>query len=171
MTSEQSRRPRVVIVGGGFAGMGVAKKLGRSGRCDITVVDRNNHHLFQPLLYQVAMAGLDPSDIASPIRSKLAPYQDVRTVMAEVTGVDVEAREVLMADRRLRYDYLVLACGASVSYFGNDHWENEAPGLKSIPQATEIRRRVLSAFERAEQETDENERRRQLTFVVVGGGR
>ncbi|MEM6979044.1 MAG: NAD(P)/FAD-dependent oxidoreductase [Planctomycetota bacterium] len=163
-------RPHVVIVGGGFAGLEVAKRLGRTPHCDVTVIDRSNHHLFQPLLYQVAMAGLDPSDIACPIRSILAKYDHVRTIMSEVDQIDVESQRIHIRDRDLSYDYLVLACGAGVSYFGNDQWEDHAPGLKSIAQATEIRRRVLSAFEKAEQEPDESERKRQMTFVVVGGG-
>ncbi|MEM6472203.1 MAG: NAD(P)/FAD-dependent oxidoreductase [Planctomycetota bacterium] len=166
----KTKRPHVVVVGGGFGGMAVAKRLGKRKHCDVTLVDRNNHHLFQPLLYQVAMAGLDPSDIASPIRSMLSSYDSVSTVLAEVTGVDLEERFVELGRRKLHYDYLVLACGAGVNYFGNDQWEDHAPGLKTIPQATEIRRRVLSAFERAEQEEDEEERRRQMSFVVVGGG-
>ncbi len=163
---------RVVIVGGGFAGLNAAKELGRSGsdQLEIVVVDRRNHHLFQPLLYQVAMAGLSPADISVPIRTELRRYRNVRVVLGTATGVDL-ARRVLHVDTGdLQYDYLVLACGAVDHYFGRDEWEPYAPGLKSLEQATEIRRRVLMAFERAELEPDPKRRRELLTFVVVGGG-
>ena len=161
---------RILIVGAGFAGLNAAKKLGRSNAVDVTVVDRRNHHLFQPLLYQVAMAGLSPADIATPIRSLLARFPNVRVLQGEVTFLDLDAKKVRADFGELEYDYLILACGARHSYFGNDQWEEFAPGLKTIEQATEIRRRVLVAFEEAERISDPQERRRQMTFVIVGGG-
>lgn len=163
-------RKRVIIIGGGFAGLNAAKVLGRAGDCDVTIIDRRNHHLFQPLLYQVAIAGLDPSDIASPIRSLLNRYSNVQTLLGEVTGVDVDRQVIHSDDGEFAYDYLVVACGSTHDYFGNDQWEEFAPGLKTIPQATEIRRRVLVAFENAERTSDPEEQRRWLTFVLVGGG-
>jgi NADH dehydrogenase len=161
---------RVLIVGAGFAGLNAAKKLGKSNLVEVTVVDRRNHHLFQPLLYQVAMAGLSPADIATPIRSLLSRYQNVRVLQGEVTSLNLDANRVQADFGELAYDYLILACGARHSYFGHDAWEEFAPGLKTIEQATEIRRRVLVAFEEAERISDQEERRRQLTFVIVGGG-
>jgi NADH dehydrogenase len=161
---------RVLIVGAGFAGLNAAKKLGKSKLVDVTVVDRRNHHLFQPLLYQVAMAGLSPADIATPIRSLLSRFPNVRVLQGEVTSLDLDANKVQADFGELEYDYLILACGARHSYFGHDQWEEFAPGLKTIEQATEIRRRVLVAFEEAERISDLDERRRQLTFVIVGGG-
>jgi NADH dehydrogenase len=166
---------RVVIVGGGFAGLNAAKSLGRASAkvasdIEVTLVDRRNHHLFQPLLYQVAMAGLSPAEIAAPIRSLLSSYQRVRVRQQEVSGVDLKGARVLTAGGSLEYDYLVLCCGTRHAYFGNDEWEPHAPGLKSLAQAIEIRRRVLTAYERAEIETDLDCQRALLTFVVVGGG-
>lgn len=160
---------RVVIVGGGFAGLNAARSLAKAP-VEITLIDRRNHHLFQPLLYQVAMAGLSPADIAAPIRSILSKQQNLKVVCGEVTNVDAEHNRLLTSFGDVEYDYVLLACGALHSYFGNDHWEDLAPGLKTIEQATEIRRRVLSAFEKAELSEDIEEKRRQLTFVVVGGG-
>lgn len=166
-----SRQPkRVVIVGGGFAGINCAKKLGNRPEVEVLVVDRRNHHLFQPLLYQVAMAGLSPAEIAAPIRGMLARFRNIRVLQAEVTSVALDQRKVVTTRGDFDYDYLVLAAGAQHSYFGHDEWEVNAPGLKTIEQATEIRRRVLSAFERAESEKDPDEQRALLTFVVVGGG-
>ena len=137
----------------------------------VTVVDRRNHHLFQPMLYQVATAALNPSDIASPIRSILRDSRNTEVILAEVKAVDVEAREVQLTDgTSLKYDYLLVATGARHSYFGHDEWERLAPGLKSLDDALEIRRRILLAFERAERETDTVRRHAFLTFVVVGGG-
>ncbi len=161
---------RVVIVGGGFAGLNVARGLGGREDVQVTLIDRRNHHLFQPLLYQVAMAALSPADIALPIRSILYPYENIDVMLAEVKAVDLKRRFVRTEDRELNYDYLVLACGAGHSYFGHDEWEEYAPGLKSVEEATEIRRRVLTAYERAEHESDSQVQREWLTFVVVGAG-
>ena len=137
---------------------------------DVTLIDRNNHHLFQPLLYQVATAGLSPADIASPIRGILGGQRNVKVMLADVSGVDVNRKEVIADGRRVAYDYLVLATGARHAYFGHDDWAAFAPGLKTIDDATYLRRRILLAFERAENETDADERRRLMTFVVIGGG-
>ncbi len=163
---------RVVIVGGGFGGLTVAQRLGKAKISDmeITIVDRRNHHLFQPLLYQVAMAGLSPADITAPIRRVLRKYQNVHCRLANATHVDAGAKMLVTDSGSIPYDRLVLACGATHSYFGNDEWEEHAPGLKTIEQATEIRRRVLTAFEQAELATDAETRKELLTFVVVGGG-
>lgn len=160
----------VVIVGGGFAGLNAAKVLGKSEKAKVTVIDKLNHHLFQPLLYQVAMAALSPAEIAAPIRSLLSKYNNVNVVKAEVTGIDVKRKIVKSAELELEYDYLILACGAQHSYFGNEHWEKYSPGLKTIEQATEIRRRVLLAFEKAEIEKNPEIKKEHLTFVIVGGG-
>jgi NADH:ubiquinone reductase (H+-translocating) len=162
-------RPRVVIVGAGFAGLSAAKALKRAP-ADVTLIDRRNYHLFQPLLYQVATAALSPADIAAPIRGILRGQKNATVLLGKVTGVDKEARQVLAGERRIPYDYLIVATGARHAYFGRDEWEPFAPGLKKIEDATAIRARVLMAFERAEDEADEAERRRLLTFVVVGGG-
>jgi NADH dehydrogenase FAD-containing subunit len=163
-------RPVVVIVGAGFAGLEAARALARAP-CDVVVLDRRNYHLFQPLLYQVATAALSPADIAWPIRRLLAGQANARVMMGRVTAVDREASCVLLEDGgRIPYDHLILATGARHAYFGRDDWEEPAPGLKKIDDATLIRHRVLLAFEKAEAETDAEERRRLLTFVVVGGG-
>jgi NADH dehydrogenase len=164
-----ARRPRVVIVGGGFAGLSAAKGL-RNAPVDVTVVDRHNYHLFQPLLYQVATAALSPGDIASPIRSILCSQANTTVMLAKVCGIDLARNEVVLSDRRLPFDYLVLATGARHAYFGHDEWEAHAPGLKKIEDATYLRRKILLAFEHAESEADPEERRRLLTFVVIGGG-
>ncbi|MEO8270140.1 MAG: NAD(P)/FAD-dependent oxidoreductase [Aureliella sp.] len=161
---------QVVIVGGGFAGLNAAKSLAREKRVSITLIDRRNHHLFQPLLYQVAMAGLSPADIAAPLRSILCKQKNVRVVWGEVESIDLDGRQITASFGKVPYDYLLLACGAQHSYFGHDEWEPFAPGLKTIEQATEIRRRVLIAFEKAELTADLDERRKLLTFIVVGGG-
>jgi NADH dehydrogenase len=161
---------KVVIVGGGFGGLYAARAL-EGARVEITLVDRRNHHLFQPLLYQVATATLNPSDIASPIRSVLRHQENARVLLGEVTRVDVPGKQVLLADGTpLPYDTLVLATGATHSYFGHDEWADLAPGLKSIEDALEIRRRVFLAFEAAEREDDPEERRAWMSFVIVGGG-
>jgi NADH:quinone reductase (non-electrogenic) len=162
-------KTRVVIVGGGFGGLSTAKGL-VDAPFDVTLIDRNNHHLFQPLLYQVATAGLSPADIASPIRGILGGQRNVKIMLAEVSGIDVTRKEVIAEGRRIGYDYLVLATGARHAYFGHNDWAEFAPGLKTIDDATYLRRRILLAFERAENETDVDERRRLMTFVVVGGG-
>ena len=162
-------RPRVVIVGAGFAGHSVAKRLAKAP-VDITLIDRENHHLFQPLLYQVATAGLSPADIAWPIRGLVRHQRNTRVLLGAVTGVDRVRKRVIMAGRNIAYDVLVLATGATHGYFGNDSWAAYAPGLKAIDDATEIRRRLLLAFERAEMELDACERERLLTIVIVGGG-
>jgi NADH dehydrogenase len=163
-------RPRVVVVGAGFGGLEAARKLARSP-VDVTVIDRRNYHLFQPLVYQVATAALSPADIAQPIRAVLRDQQNATVLLDEVIGVDVAARRVetrFGADQS--YDYLILATGSQYAYFGHDEWPRLAPGLKSIDDATLIRRRVLFAFEEAENVTDPEIRRRLLTFVLVGAG-
>lgn len=162
--------PRVVIVGGGFGGLYAAKALKRAA-VRVTVIDRRNHHLFQPLLYQVAMAGLSPGDIAYPIRSILRRQTNTRVLLGEVESIDLGERRVKLAgEESLAYDYLILATGVRHAYFGHQEWEPFAPGLKSLDDALEIRRRMLLAFERAERETDAAERGRLLTFVIVGAG-
>ena len=161
--------PRVVIVGAGFGGLTAAKALADKA-FDVTVIDQHNYHLFQPLLYQVATAGLSPADIASPIRGILARAQNVNVILGKVSGIDTERREVLADGRRVPYDTLVLATGAQHAYFGHGDWAAFAPGLKTIDDATYIRRRILLAFEKAETETDAAERARLLNFVIIGGG-
>jgi len=167
-SEETDPRPRVVVVGGGFGGLAAARALARSP-VRLTVVDRCNHHLFQPLLYQVATAGLSPADIAAPIRHILSRQANATVLLDSVTAVDTRRREVVLGDRRIPYDYLVLATGARHHYFGHE-WERAAPGLKTIEDATEIRARVLLAFERAENAADAAARERLLNIVIVGGG-
>jgi NADH dehydrogenase len=161
---------RVVIVGGGFAGLNAARGLGGEPEVEVTLLDRRNHHLFQPLLYQVATAGLSPADIAAPIRSLLSRFANTRVLRSEVRDVDLAARKLGTDAGSLEYDYLVLGCGSRHAYFGHEDWEPFAPGLKTIEQATEIRRRVLDAFEEAEKETDRARQRALLSFAIVGGG-
>jgi NADH dehydrogenase len=161
--------PHVVVLGAGFGGLEAARAL-RRAPARVTVVDRRNHHLFQPLLYQVATAGLSPAEIASPIRRILRSQENTSVVLAEARSVDVAGRRVVLADGEISYDRLVIAAGATHSYFGHDDWEPFAPGLKSLEDALEIRRRALVAFEEAEREDDPERRRSWLTFVVVGGG-
>ena len=162
--------PHVVIIGGGFGGLTAAKIL-RNTECLVTLLDRRNHHVFQPLLYQVAAAALSPGDIAAPIRWVLRRSRNVRVLLAEVATIDVDTRRVVLTDAEsVAYDYLIVAPGASHTYFGHPEWESSAPGLKTLEDALEIRRRVLLAFERAERETDPARRRELLTFVLVGGG-
>jgi NADH dehydrogenase len=165
-----AERARVVIVGGGFGGLTCAKAL-EGAQVEVTLVDRQNHHLFQPLLYQVAMAGLSPSEIAAPIRSILSGQANVTVLLAEASSIDLAARTVQLAQGgALAYDYLVLAPGARTHYFGNEAWAHYAPGLKSLDDAVEIRRRVLLAFEAAEREPDPQRRAQLLSFVVIGAG-
>jgi len=165
-----NHRPRVVIVGAGFGGLAAAKRL--AGRdVDVTVVDRRNHHVFQPLLYQVATAALSPADIAGPIRAIFSRADNVRVILDEATSVDAQSNSVVLASGKcLEYDWLIVATGARHSYFGHDAWAANAPGLKSIEDALAIRRKILLALERAETETDIERRRALLTFVVIGGG-
>jgi NADH dehydrogenase len=162
-------RPRVVILGGGFGGLSAAKAL-RHTPVDVLVIDRRNHHVFQPLLYQVATAGLSPGDIASPIRWILRHQRNVQVWLAEAVRVDTARRVVVLTDGEVSYDYLIVACGSTHAYFGHDEWRQYAPGLKTLEDALEMRRRVLVAFEEAEREPDKAKQRRLLTFVVVGGG-
>jgi len=162
-------RPEVVIVGGGFGGLYTAKAL-KGAPVHVTIVDRRNHHLFQPLLYQVATAALNPADIAAPIRSVFRGWPNVSVVLAEAVAVDLTTKRLVLADGELAYDYLVLATGATHSYFGHDEWARLAPGLKSIEDALDIRRRVLLAYEMAEREPDLDRRREWMTFVIIGGG-
>ena len=165
------RRPRIVIIGGGFGGLSAAKAL-RKADVDVLLIDRTNHHLFQPLLYQVATASLSPSDITAPIRWILRRQKNVTVLLAEVTDIDV-GRKVVVIDtpsREIPYDYLIVASGSRHAYFSHDEWEPIAPGLKAIEDAEEIRRRFLMAFERAEKSLDPREREACMTFVIVGGG-
>src|SRR2546421_8543035 len=162
-------KPRVVIVGAGFGGLRAARGL-RNAPVDVTVIDRNNHHLFQPLLYQVATAGLSPADICAPVRGILKRQANTSVILGEVTGVDLQEQRVLMHDKAVPYKSLILASGARHSYFGHDDWEPFAPGLKSITDATMLRRNILLAFEAAEVETDPEKLRALLTFVLVGAG-
>src|SRR5690606_12885792 len=161
--------PRVVIIGGGFGGLSAAVSL-KGAPVEILLIDRRNHHVFQPLLYQVATAGLSPGDIAAPIRWILRHQANVRVWMGEITSIDPDRRVVLLDDGEAPYDYLIVAAGATHAYFGHDEWRHFAPGLKTLEDALDMRRRVLVAFEKAERETDPAVQRRMLTFVVVGGG-
>lgn len=160
---------RVVVVGGGFAGLTVARRLKRAP-VHVTLIDRRNHHLFQPLLYQVATGALSPANIASPLRGILASQQNCEIYLAEVTDFDLDRRKVLLVDGEVPFDSLVVAAGATHSYFGRNDWSTLAPGLKTIEDATEIRSRIYSVFEAAERETDPRVREELLTFVIVGGG-
>ncbi len=163
------RRPHVVIVGGGFGGLTCAQALARAD-VRITLVDRTNHHLFQPLLYQVATAGLSPAEIAAPIRAVLSSQENVTVLLDEVTGADLSRRTLRLREQTLAFDYLVVAVGAVNNYFGKDAWREYAPGMKTLDEAIEIRRRVLVAFEQAEREDDSSAREALLTMVVIGGG-
>ena len=166
---EQAQKPHVVIVGAGFGGLEAAKKLG-SQPLRLTIIDRTNYHLFQPLLYQVATAALSPADIAAPIRAILTKHDNIEVMLAEVKRIDADARTVRTGEREISYEYLIVATGSRHSYFGNDEWEKLAPGLKSLEDAVEIRRRLLMAFEYAEKITDEATRKAAMTFAIVGGG-
>lgn len=161
---------QVVIVGAGFAGLNAAKVLANQPGIEVTLVDRENHHVFQPLLYQVATAALSPAEIAAPIRGILSGARNVRVLMAAAIQIDPTERTVTTSVGSLKYDYLLLACGATHAYFGHDEWEIHAPGLKNLSQATEIRARILRAFESAETTTDLTVQREQLSFVIIGGG-
>src|ERR1039458_9164226 len=160
---------RVVIVGGGFGGLYAAKRLGHAA-LSLTLIDRRNFHLFQPLLYQVATGALSPGEIASPLRSVLSRNRNTEVVLGEVRDLDVVNRRVILEDSEIPYDELIVATGATHSYFGHDQWAPLAPGLKTIENATAIRARLLVAFERAEREPDAGKRRAWLNFVIVGGG-
>jgi NADH dehydrogenase len=164
-----AERHKVVIVGGGFGGLAAAQGLRRAD-ADVTLIDRRNFHLFQPLLYQVATGGLSPANIAAPLRSILRRQKNCKVIMGEVTGFDVPGKAVIVGNDRVPFDTLILAAGATNNYFGKPEWEANAPGLKSIEEATEIRGRVLSAFECAERFSEAKDRQKYLTFVVVGGG-
>lgn len=160
---------RVVIVGGGFGGLYAAKELGKTG-AQVTLIDKRNFHLFQPLLYQVATGTLSPADISSPLRGILSRYRNVKVLLDEVTDLDPVRQTVTLKEQELEYDQLIVATGVSHHYFGNEHWKPTAPGLKTVEDALEIRRRIFLAFEAAEKETDPEVRKAWLTFVVVGGG-
>ena len=162
-------QPHVVIIGGGFGGLYAARAL-RNAPVRVTLIDRRNHHVFQPLLYQVAMAALSPGDIASPIRWILRRQRNIEVLLAEARAIDTQRRTVVLTDGEITYDYLIVATGATHAYFGHDEWRLIAPGLKTLEDAVEIRRRVLLAFERAEREPDAERRKQLLTFVVIGGG-
>jgi NADH:ubiquinone reductase (H+-translocating) len=167
--SQMDRLPHVVIVGGGFGGLHAARRL-KHAPVRVTLVDRRNFHLFQPLLYQVATGALSPANIAAPLRAILKRQKNTQVLLAEVTDIDLARRHLLLSDDAIDYDYLILAAGARDNYFGHDEWEIYAPGLKTVEDATDIRRRILLAFEAAERETDPESRQAWLTFVIVGGG-
>jgi NADH:ubiquinone reductase (H+-translocating) len=160
---------RVVIIGGGFGGLSAARRL-KHVPVDLTLIDRSNHHLFQPLLYQVATGALSPANIASPLRTILKKQRNARVLLAEATGFDTRNRRVVLSDGAIEYDTLIVATGSSHQYFGHDEWEEFAPGLKTVEDATDMRRRILLAFETAEREPDPEKVRALLTFVIVGGG-
>ncbi|HEY4284111.1 MAG TPA: NAD(P)/FAD-dependent oxidoreductase [Chthoniobacterales bacterium] len=169
MENAATKKPHVVIIGAGFGGLEAAKKFADKP-VTVTVVDRTNYHLFQPLLYQVATAALSPADIAGPVRGILSRWKNMSVILSEVTSIDVNARRVMSSDGQLNYDFLIVATGARHSYFGHPEWERLAPGLKSLEDAVEIRRRIFMAFEYAERIDDEAARRAAMTFVIVGGG-
>ena len=170
LVCDEKKRRSVIIVGGGFAGLNTAKVLAGHSQFKVILIDQRNHHLFQPLLYQVATAGLNPADIAVPIRAQFSSQSNISVRWGEVQGVDLEKKHIYVEDEEFEYDFLVLACGTQHSYFGHPEWEEFAPGLKTVEQATEIRRRILSAFEKAENEMDPKMQHTLLTFVIVGGG-
>lgn len=165
------RKQRILVLGAGFAGLEFCKSI-RSPNAEVILVDRQNHHLFQPLLYQVAMAGLSAAEIAQPIRNILRSHKNVTVLLDEVTAIDLERKSVSLSEQTapLHYDYLVIAMGVRTTYFGNDHWEKRAPGLKSIDDARRIRNEVLVAFEKAENTSDPDKQRKLMTFVVIGAG-
>ena len=163
-------KKRIIIVGGGFGGLAAAKSLSRNESVEILLIDRRNFHLFQPLLYQIAMAGLNPADISVPLRTLFRGKRNVKIILAEVDKIDCEKKFIQFDGHREPYDYLILSCGVKHSYFGKNQWEEIAPGLKNIEQATEIRRRILTSFELAEKSRDPEEQKKFLSFVVVWGG-
>jgi NADH dehydrogenase len=165
----EAGKPHVVIIGGGFAGLNAAKQL-KGARVGVTIVDQHNHHVFQPLLYQVATASLSPADIAGPIRGILRTQENLRVILAEVAGVDLNRRVVQMDDDELAYDYLIIAAGATHSYFGHDEWEPYAGGLKTLDDAVRMRNQILLGFEAAERAHSVDERQRDMSFAIVGGG-
>ena len=167
--SEETKRPKVVIIGAGFGGLALAKSL-NNAPVDIEIIDKRNYHLFQPLLYQVAMADLSPADIAWPIRSIFSKQKNVSVTLSKVEDIDTERRSVICDNCTVDYDHLIIACGSNHSYFGKDQWSENAPGLKQIVDATDVRRKILVAFERAELAQTPEEMARELTFVVVGAG-
>lgn len=172
MTADRDRpvaRPGVIVVGGGFGGVAAARAL-RKAEADVVLIDRQNHHLFQPLLYQVATAALSPGNIAAPIRHIFSRQDNCMVIMSEVVDLDLEERTITLADRSLSYDYLILAAGVRTNYFGNANWAEHAPGLKTVDEAVDVRGRFLLAFEQAELEADEEARRAVLTFAIVGAG-
>ena len=169
MENALTQMPHVVIIGAGFGGLQAAKKLACKD-VHVTVIDRTNYHLFQPLLYQVATAALSPADIAAPVRAVLSKCRNVEVILAEVQSVDVDAKKIKTTDVEIAYDFLIVATGARHSYFGHNEWEKLAPGLKSLEDAIEVRRRLLMAFEYAEKITDEAARKAAMTFVIIGGG-
>ena len=169
METNQNTKPRVVIIGAGFGGLEAAKKLACED-LNLMIIDRTNYHLFQPLLYQVATAALSPADIAAPVRGILSKCKNVEVILAEVQSIDLNAKKVRMTDGEVDYDYLIVATGARHSYFGHPEWEKLAPGLKSLEDAVEVRRRILMAFEYAERTSDEAARKAAMTFVIIGGG-
>ena len=164
------KTPHVVIVGGGFGGLSAAKALARGNKVKVTLIDKRNYHLFQPLLYQVAMAGLSPADIAYPLRALLSQHDSVEVLLGEVKDINKTEKWIQTDTNKVLYDYLILACGSTYTYFGSPQWEQYAPTLKTISQATEIRRRVFLAFEKAERESDPDVQMMYMTFVIVGGG-
>jgi len=163
-------KKHVVIIGGGFGGLTAAKILGASKKVHVTLIDRRNHHLFQPLLYQVATAGLSPADIAVPIRAELSRYENATVLLGEVNKINLQDSTLETAEEKLSFDYLIMACGATHSYFGHNEWEKFAPGLKTLEQATAIRTQILLSFEKAEKEKNTEKHKALLTFVIVGGG-
>jgi NADH dehydrogenase len=169
MSEGTTRRHHVVILGGGFGGLYAAKRLGRAN-VDVTLIDRRNYHLFQPLLYQVATGGISPGDISSPLRAVLKRNKNTRVWQAEVTGIDIHEKRVALRDGTVSYDSLIVSTGVSHAYFGNDNWADHAPGLKTVEDALHMRRRIFLAFEAAERDPDPDNRRRWMTFVVIGGG-
>lgn len=164
------KKTHIVIVGGGFGGLSAAKSLAKNPDLKITLIDKNNYHLFQPLLYQVAMAGLSPAEIAYPLRVLLSSYKNVDILMGKVVSINKEEKYLETEEDKISFDYLILACGSTTSYFNSPEWEKFAPSLKSLQQATDIRRRVFLAFERAEREASQEEKKKLMTFVIVGAG-